>query len=216
VSAEFDEVPSAVWDALAWFLGVTIEMPVTGWVQAAVSVGFLHPQAVGWVISRRLELNPDKPKNAWKRLSDEERRKAVKQLQEIPDRPLRSATAAGPAWLTLRGKTAWLRYVDRLEAAGGASAPPPPAPPPPARLAVNLECRTLTLDGETYDVDSVQALRWVRVLAERPGEWVSGADLSKYDPELDGARPDKLKKPLPGALLSLINSETGKGSRLRL
>ena len=49
-----------------------------------------------------------------------------------------------------------------------------PPPPPPPRLTMDLPRKTLTLDGVTYDVASDNALRWVQVLAEHPGEWISG------------------------------------------
>jgi hypothetical protein len=58
-------------------------------------------------------------------------------------------------------------------------------------------------------------LRWVKVLAEHPGEWISGPELRHYDQELDGCRPHRLRKSLPPAILDLIDSETGKGSRVR-
>jgi hypothetical protein len=88
--------------------------------------------------------------------------------------------------------------------------------PPPPRLSVNLARKTLTLDGVTYDVSSENALRWVKVLAEHPGEWISGPELEKYDPQLANPRPDRWKPFLPNEFLSLIDSETGKGSRIRL
>lgn len=85
-----------------------------------------------------------------------------------------------------------------------------------APLTVDLKCKTLTVNGCTHEVDSVQALRWIKVLAEHPAEWISGLDLEQYDGELVGCRPDRLKKYLPLEILSLVDSETGKGSRLRL
>jgi hypothetical protein len=100
-----------------------------------------------------------------------------------------------------------------LARARTAPAPPPPKPP---RLKVDLACKTLTLDGTANDVPSVQALRWVKVLADHPGEWVSGPDLPTHDQDLDGVRTDRLKKHLPTEVLSLLDSEPGKGSRLRL
>jgi hypothetical protein len=94
---------------------------------------------------------------------------------------------------------------------------PADAPPPPPRLTVDLACLTITLDGHTYDVDSIQALRWVKVLADHPGEWISGPELKKHDTQLDGCRPDRHCKPhLPDNVLSLIDSDRRKGSRLRL
>jgi hypothetical protein len=91
------------------------------------------------------------------------------------------------------------------------------APPvPPARLTVDLARRTVILDGRAHDVKSVMGLRWVKVLAEHPGEWISGADLARHDEELEGTRTDRLRKHLPREVCSLIESDTGKGSRIRL
>jgi hypothetical protein len=93
--------------------------------------------------------------------------------------------------------------------------PPPPVSRAAPRLTVDVARKTITLDGETDDVTSDAALRWVKVLAEHPGEWISAVELRKHDPELDSARTDRLKKLLPERVQHLIDSETGKGSRLR-
>lgn len=87
---------------------------------------------------------------------------------------------------------------------------------PAVRLTVNLPKKQITLDGKEYDVRSDNALRWVRALARHPGDWVSGADLKEHDQELDGVRTDKQRRYLPAEILGLIDSETGKGSRIRL
>jgi hypothetical protein len=87
---------------------------------------------------------------------------------------------------------------------------------PPARLTVYLPGLTVTLDGWTYEVESEQALRWVKVLADHAGEWISGPKLKEYDQELDGARTNRLKRFLPPEILSLISTDQSKGSRLRL
>jgi hypothetical protein len=83
-------------------------------------------------------------------------------------------------------------------------------------LAVNVDRRTVALDGQTTDVKSVQAVRWLKVLSDHPDEWISGNELKRLDPELDGVRTDRLKQYLPAPVLALIDSEPGKGSRLRL
>lgn len=84
------------------------------------------------------------------------------------------------------------------------------------RLRVDIACQKVTLDGKSFDVSSPQALRWLKVLADRPSEWISSDNLKEYEPELLGVRTDRLKKHFPPEILSLIDSETGKGSRLRL
>lgn len=91
-----------------------------------------------------------------------------------------------------------------------------PAAPPKRRLSVSVERLTITLDGTEYDVASGQAVRWVKVLADRPGEWIAGRKLIKHDAELDGARPRQLRCFLPEPVACLIESATGKGSRIRL
>jgi hypothetical protein len=83
------------------------------------------------------------------------------------------------------------------------------------RLTVKLREKTITLDGKAYDVRSLQALRWVKVLADRPGEWVSSKSLQEFDEVLKEVRPDKLRTYLPHEISSLIESRTGAGSRLR-
>jgi len=103
----------------------------------------------------------------------------------------------------------------RIAAADSDSLTTPQRPQEP-RLTVDLEKQTATLDGIAYDVKSVHALRWIAVLAASPGVWFSGPELKAVDPELDGVRTDRLKKHIPSPLLALIDSETGRGSRLKL
>lgn len=72
--------------------------------------------------------------------------------------------------------------------------PQEPPPPPEPRLRVDLARKTVTLDGVTRDVDSDNALRWIKVLTEHPGEWVSGAELKSHDPDLQGDRTDRWRE----------------------
>jgi hypothetical protein len=83
------------------------------------------------------------------------------------------------------------------------------------RLQVNLEKKTITLDGTKHEVDSDLALRWIKVLAEHPEQWISSTDLKAYDGNLDGARPHKFKNHLPQPVLALVESDRRKGSRLQ-
>ena len=76
--------------------------------------------------------------------------------------------------------------------------------------------KTITLDGRTFDVKSERALRWVKVLAEHPEEWISSTRLSSYDDLLIAERTDKLKRFLPSEVLDLIVSEPREGSRICL
>src|SRR5262245_32491966 len=114
------------------------------------------------------------------------------------------------------------RQSDSVTQSAGQPVQPPealPAPPRrrngPRRLVVNLARMTVTLDGTSYDVPSENALRWVRVLVNHPGEWISGSCLGTHDADLIGVRTDRLRDHLPEEIVSLIESETGKGSRLR-
>jgi hypothetical protein len=106
--------------------------------------------------------------------------------------------------------------LQRLESIPSDKRPPPSGKPPPPRLTVDLARKTITLDGVTHDISSERALRWVKALALHPGEWISSTELKKHDAELDGVRPDRLKKHLPSEVLSLIESDRRKGSRLHL
>jgi hypothetical protein len=84
------------------------------------------------------------------------------------------------------------------------------------RLTVDLAQKTITLDGVRHEISSDLALRWIKVLDQSPGHWISSTELKNHDPELDGARPDKFKRYLPAAILSLISTDRRKGARLRL
>jgi hypothetical protein len=54
------------------------------------------------------------------------------------------------------------------------------------RVVVDINCMTIMLDEISYNVSSKQALRWVKVLVEHPGEWISASELHNYDNELMG------------------------------
>jgi hypothetical protein len=88
--------------------------------------------------------------------------------------------------------------------------------PHDTRLTVDLARKIIILDGRKFDVSSDNALQWVKVLADHPGEWLSGSALEKLDLELANPRTDRYKRFLPDAILSLIDSVTGIGSRIRL
>jgi hypothetical protein len=105
--------------------------------------------------------------------------------------------------------------VDRVASNLNHTQPTPPAESAPPRLSVDVSRRTITFDGASNEVPSVSALRWVKVLAEHRGEWISGSELEEYDPELDGVRTDRLRKRLPESIRTVIDSDRGKGSRIR-
>jgi hypothetical protein len=73
-------------------------------------------------------------------------------------------------------------------------------PPPKGDTTVDIDRMTVTFHGVKYDVESLQALRWVRVLASNPGKWFSASELRKHDVELDDTRTDRYKNKLPTRL----------------
>jgi hypothetical protein len=90
-------------------------------------------------------------------------------------------------------------------------------PPAMDRLKIDLARKTVSHDdGPPMDVASEQALRWRKVLADHPGNWISGPDLKQYDANLDSVRTDRLRTKLPDAIHALIDTDTGKGSRINL
>jgi hypothetical protein len=105
---------------------------------------------------------------------------------------------------------------DRLSGEAARAEKPQGLPEP--RLYVDLAGMTVALNGKSYDVPSKLALRWLMVLVDHPGQWISAADLQSYDSELQGDpfRPDRVKHHLPAKVLALIDSDRRKGSRLRL
>jgi hypothetical protein len=84
------------------------------------------------------------------------------------------------------------------------------------RIVVHLGQQTIAVDGSIFEVGSESALRWVRVLAQHPGEWISAAQLEKYDGDLIAVRTDRLRRELPAAVAGLIESEVAKGSRIKV
>ena len=86
----------------------------------------------------------------------------------------------------------------------------------PPRLTVDLAALSATLDGRRHDVRSEQALRWLKVLADNAGNWISAADCEKHDAELITPRVDRLRKQLPDELADLIDTSPGRGCRLNL
>lgn len=84
------------------------------------------------------------------------------------------------------------------------------------QLNVDLDGKTVTLGDTTFDVDSDAALRWVKILNEHSGDWISSKDLIKFDKVLIGeVRPDRLKRLLPAGILELIESSTKICSRIK-
>lgn len=80
-------------------------------------------------------------------------------------------------------------------------------------IIVDVDRSRIIFQGETFDVGSPQALRWLKVLTDHPGVWISSADLACHDSELDGARTSRLVKELPETVALHIERKKGTGSR---
>lgn len=115
-------------------------------------------------------------------------------------------SGGGPA----RAAARWLSIKEELRAAALRVAEPTP------QLLIDVDCGTATLNGERFDIPSKAALRWLRILAHNPGQWFSSKDLEAHDCELVDVRTDRLRSYLPEEIGRLVDSQTGRGSRLRL
>lgn len=76
-----------------------------------------------------------------------------------------------------------------------------------APYAVDLEIFRITVDGKADDVPP-EAARMAKLLLEANGEWVP---MSKND----FSKPSKTRKDLPAAVQAMIETDKGKGYRLR-
>jgi hypothetical protein len=84
------------------------------------------------------------------------------------------------------------------------------------KLIVDL-LRLVAIDsvsGETIELPSAQSARWLKVLADNEGVWISSSALKEHDAELDGVRTDRLLKLLPEGLAAKIQTSKQHGSRL--
>jgi hypothetical protein len=109
-----------------------------------------------------------------------------------------------------RQKAYWLVLRCREQGIGAA-----PGELQEAALTVNLPRQQVTYKGERFDVPSAQALRWLQVLVNHPGEWIAASELHDYDSELVSVRTDKLLPHLPEVVRGMIERKTGAGSRLK-
>ena len=76
--------------------------------------------------------------------------------------------------------------------------------------------RTITYKGQVHNINSVQAVRWVKVLFDNHGRRIAAADLPQFDAELNGARPQDFKQYLPLGIRKLIDTNGGHGGGSRL
>lgn len=86
------------------------------------------------------------------------------------------------------------------------------------RLIVDLAALTATerATGITHTLKSEQVARWLKVLAENEGKWITSTQLAGFDPELDGTRTDRLLKSLPEKLRRKIATSSHTGSKITL
>jgi hypothetical protein len=87
---------------------------------------------------------------------------------------------------------------------------------PPPRMSFDLAKGTITLDGIPYEISSPQAIRWVKVLAEHPGDWITGPELHHYDEDLAEPRTSRWRQALPEPISRWIETKGNKGSRWTL
>jgi len=88
-----------------------------------------------------------------------------------------------------------------------------PVPSPSTAVQVDVEESSIVVFNRRYVVDD-QLLQLMRLLLEEPGAWVSSTYITD-DPLFAGARIDRLRKRFPVAVQDLIESQAGKGYRLR-
>lgn len=91
-----------------------------------------------------------------------------------------------------------------------------------AQVTVSIDVDTIqaairTPKGEeTIDLPSKQVARWLKVLCERPRQWIPASDLVTFDTELDGARTNILSRSLRNRcpeLAKLIETDNHRGAR---
>jgi hypothetical protein len=63
---------------------------------------------------------------------------------------------------------------------------------------------------------SAEALAFLSVLSQNPGQWQSSTDINDKYPTMKGTRWDRVKKRLPECVLKIIESNRRKGYRLPL
>lgn len=100
------------------------------------------------------------------------------------------------------------RISSRLEAAS----------PPQSPISVDLPSLSVVIIKTMRRVEfrTEAAVRWLKVLSDHAGSWISGPDLGDYDAELIGARTDRLRKSLPTSICKLIETSRRFGARLKL
>lgn len=108
-----------------------------------------------------------------------------------------------------------------VKAAGRASSTPADVRPQ-VSVAIDVDAIQATIRNEksenTIDLPSKQVARWLKVLCDRPRQWIPGSELVTFDAELDGARTSILNRSLKafsncGVLAKLIETDNHRGAR---
>jgi hypothetical protein len=83
-------------------------------------------------------------------------------------------------------------------------------------ISVRLHAPEMEIEGKVYQLEDTVAAIFLQELTASAGSWVSGPDIIKNHPELEGTRFDRIKKDLPEAIRDSIESQSPKGFRWTL
>lgn len=92
----------------------------------------------------------------------------------------------------------------------------PPKLSIPLIVDVKQLTATVTATGKIFSLKKEADARWLKVLIDCPGNWVSGSALENLDPELMGVRTDRMHKRLPAPVKKLVEQKRGDGARIKL
>jgi hypothetical protein len=177
---------------------------LSGVVHQPPCAGRLVKEWLGRLINSAVRLDvEDEPPVAW---------------ANVERLPMRTVDAVPEATRLVRRLKCWAGKLKTKPAEEQATEAPKPNEPPPPRLTVNLPGMTVTLDDNTYNTDSKQALRWLQILADHPGEWLSSTECATLsnDALMGDYRPHRLMHKLPEPVRTLIETNRRKGYRITL
>jgi hypothetical protein len=83
------------------------------------------------------------------------------------------------------------------------------------RIRVDVEAMEARLDGAMHRLDNEDAAKFLAVVAEKDGHWVSMNDVLASYPELELSKPSRLKDKLPKIIQDALESSPAKGTRVR-
>jgi hypothetical protein len=82
------------------------------------------------------------------------------------------------------------------------------------RVAVLVDELVADVDGKRISLGSRSAALYFDQIVKKRGAWISGTDIVKACPELEGTRFDRLRHRLHECVRTLIESKHGTGYRL--